>query len=130
MLTTILSTKRVVRKRVRRGTFSPHHSSTGSRVANSTSRVVNGITSRMAHSRGNGSGSGFGIGSATARNRENMPGDSGRVSHQAEQTRSELYGVHVTSVKNVLDTSPRNEEEPVLDEKQKSGNGEVLSKKG
>ncbi|KGB80158.1 hypothetical protein CNBG_5996 [Cryptococcus deuterogattii R265] len=122
-------TKRVVRKRVRRGTFSPHRSSTGSKVANSTARVVIGITSRMTHSRGNGSGSGFGIGSATARNRENMPGGSGRVSHQAEQTRSGLYGVHATSVKNGLDTSPRNEEEPVLDEKQKSGNGEVLSKK-
>lgn len=98
-------------------------------MANSTARVVNGITSRMTHSRGNGSGSGFRIGSTTARNCENMPGESGRVSHQAEQTRSELYGVHVTSVKNGPDTSPRNEEEPVLDEKQKSGNDGLLNKK-
>lgn len=98
-------------------------------MANSTARVVNGITSRTTHSRGNGSGSGFGVGSTTIRNCENMPGDSGRVSHQAEQTRSELYGVHVTSIKNGLDTSPRNEEKPVLDEKQKSGYGGLLSKK-
>ncbi|AFR97489.1 hypothetical protein C343_05632 [Cryptococcus neoformans C23] len=122
-------TKRVVRKRVRRGTFSPHHSSTGSRVINSTARVVNNITSRMTHSRGNGSGGGFGTDSATAINSENLPGDSGRGSHQAGQTMNELRGGHVTNGKSGLDTRPRNGEKLVLDEKQKSGNGEVPSEK-
>lgn len=73
----------------------------------------------MTHSQGNGSGGGFGTDSATAINSENLPGDSGRGSHQAGQTMSELRGGHVTNGKSGLDTRPRNGEKLVLDEKQK-----------
>lgn len=96
-------------------------------MVNSTARVVNSIASRMTHSRVNGSGSGLGTGSAI--NCENLPGDNDRVSYQAGQTRSGLHGGHVTNVNSGLGTRPRNGEESVSDEKQKSGNGEVPSKK-
>lgn len=42
---------------------------------------------------------------------------------------SELRGDHVTNGKSGLDTRPRNGEKLVLDEKQRSGNGEVPSEK-